>query len=54
MPDTPLLLDACVTINLLAAGSIEQIARDVGRCFLVTTHVRARLAISGTPQTARS
>ena len=37
MPDTPLLLDACVTINLLAAGSIEQIARDVGRCFLVTT-----------------
>lgn len=36
MPNPPLLLDACVTINLVAAGTIEQIARDTGRTFLIT------------------
>ena len=36
MANPPLLLDACVTINLVAAGPIEQIARDAGRMFLVT------------------
>lgn len=36
MPNPPLLLDACVTINLCAAGRIEQIAHHVGRTFLAT------------------
>jgi predicted nucleic acid-binding protein len=36
MPSPPLLLDACVTINLVAAGPIEQIARETGRRFQIT------------------
>ena len=36
MPNPPLLLDACVTINLVAAGPIHQIARSVGRSCLIT------------------
>jgi predicted nucleic acid-binding protein len=36
MPNPPLLLDACVTINLVAVGPVEQIARDIGRTFLIT------------------
>jgi predicted nucleic acid-binding protein len=36
MPNPPLLLDACVTINLVAAGQIHQIARSIGRSCLVT------------------
>lgn len=36
MPNSPLLLDACVTINLVAAGPIEQIARDTACRFLIT------------------
>jgi predicted nucleic acid-binding protein len=36
MPNLPLLLDACVTINLVAAGPVEQIARGTGRRFLIT------------------
>jgi predicted nucleic acid-binding protein len=36
MPNRPLLLDACVAINLVAAGPIEQIALAVGRRFLIT------------------
>lgn len=36
MPNPPLLLDACVTIKLVAAGPIEQIAEDIGRAFLIT------------------
>lgn len=37
MPNPPLLLDACVTINLVAAGRpIEQIALDTGHRFLIT------------------
>ncbi len=37
MPNPPLLLDACVTINLAAAGPIEQIAHHAARHFLITT-----------------
>ncbi len=35
MPNPPLLLDACVTISLVAA-SVHQIARSVGRSCLIT------------------
>jgi predicted nucleic acid-binding protein len=31
-----LLLDACVTINLVAAGPVHQVARSVGRSCLIT------------------
>jgi predicted nucleic acid-binding protein len=34
--DPPLLLDACVTINLVAADPIHQIARSIGRSCLIT------------------
>ncbi len=37
MPNPELLIDACVTINLVAAGPIDQIAEGVGRTFQVTT-----------------
>jgi predicted nucleic acid-binding protein len=43
MPIPPLLLDACVTINLIAAGPIEQIALDVGRSFLITRQAAAEV-----------
>jgi len=43
MPNPPLLLDASVTINLVAAGPIEQIAHDVGRMFLVTRQAAAEV-----------
>lgn len=43
MPNPPLLLDACVTINLVAAGPIEQIAHDVSRTFLVTRQAAAEV-----------
>lgn len=36
MRNPPLLLDACVTINLVAAGPIHQIARSIGRGCLIT------------------
>lgn len=36
VPHPPLLLDACVTINLVAAGPIHQIARSVGHSCLIT------------------
>ena len=36
MSDPPLLLDACVTINLVAADPIHQIARSIGRSCLIT------------------
>jgi predicted nucleic acid-binding protein len=36
VPNPPLLLDACVTINLVAAGPIHQIARSVGHSCLIT------------------
>ena len=36
MLNPPLLLDACVTINLVAAGPVHQIARSIGRSCLIT------------------
>ncbi len=36
MANPPLLLDACVTINLVAVGSVHQIARSVGHSCLIT------------------
>lgn len=36
MPNPPLLLDACVTINLAAADPIHQIARGIGYSCLIT------------------
>ncbi len=36
MPNPPLLLDACVTINLVAADPVHQIARSIGLNCLVT------------------
>lgn len=36
MPNPQLLLDACVTINLVAAGPVHQIARSVGYSCLIT------------------
>ena len=36
MPNPQLLLDACVTINLVAAGPIHQIARSIGCSCLIT------------------
>lgn len=35
-PNPPLLLDACVAINLVAAKPIKQIAIDIRRSFLIT------------------
>lgn len=43
MPNPPLLLDACVTINLVAAGPIEQIAHGVSRTLLVTRQAAAEV-----------
>lgn len=43
MSNPPLLLDACVTINLVAAGPLEQIARDTGRKFLITRQAAAEV-----------
>jgi predicted nucleic acid-binding protein len=43
MPIPPLLLDACVAINLIAAGPIEQVALDVGRSFLITGQAAAEV-----------
>jgi len=43
MPNPPLLLDACVTINLVAAGPIEQIAHDIDRTFLITRQAAAEV-----------
>lgn len=43
MSNPPLLLDACVTINLVAAGPLEQIARDSGRKFLITRQAAAEV-----------
>ena len=36
MPNPPLLLDACITINLAAVCPIHQIARSIGQGFLIT------------------
>lgn len=38
MANPPLLLDACVTINLAAASPLHHIARSVGRSCLITRH----------------
>jgi predicted nucleic acid-binding protein len=38
-----LLLDACVTINLVAAGPVEHIAQAIGRQFLVTRQAAAEV-----------
>ena len=36
MPNPPLLLDACVTINLVAADPVHRIARSIGFSCLIT------------------
>jgi predicted nucleic acid-binding protein len=36
VPNPQLLLDACVTINLIAAGPVHRIARSIGCCCLIT------------------
>lgn len=43
MANSPLLLAACVAINLVAAGPIEQIAVVVGRNFLLTRQAAAEV-----------
>jgi predicted nucleic acid-binding protein len=43
MPDSPLLLDACVAINLVAAGPIEEIALAIGRTFLLSQQAAAEV-----------
>ena len=43
MPRTPLLLDACVAINLAATGHIQPIAETIGVTFILVRQAAAEV-----------